>query len=77
MAVFRVAQKPWSGALHVLNVIVAVFSSMSISSCALYQFVCTEQEAPDNSEADRSQQNCDSMPPIWHLDFCKICLPPV
>ena len=57
MAVFRVAQMS-SVAPHILNVIVAAFSSVATN---VYQFVCTEQKAPDNPEADRSQQNCGSI----------------
>jgi cytochrome c-type biogenesis protein CcmH/NrfG len=73
MAVFRVAQM-WSVAPHVLNVIVAVFSSLDTK---VYQSVRTEQKALDDPEADRSQQNCDSMPPLWHLEFCKTYVPQV
>ena len=65
---------PCSVAPRVLNVTVAVFSSLDTN---VYQFVCTEQKAPDNPEADRSLQNCGSMPPLWHLDFCKMCVPQV
>jgi len=54
----------------------------------LYQFTCTEQKAPDNTEVERSIQNCGSSawnvlhvtlpaPRIsrWLLDFWKICSP--
>jgi hypothetical protein len=43
----------------------------------VYQFACTEQKAPDNPEAVRSQHNCGTMPPLWHIDFCKMCVPQV
>lgn len=59
---------PWSVAPHILNVIVAAFLSVNTN---VYQFVRAEQKAPDNTQADSSQQNCGSMSPLWHLHFLK------
>ena len=48
---------------NIFGIIIPVMFSLHTKLC--YQFTCTEHEAPDNNEVQRSLQNCGSS--VWIL----------